>query len=78
MWGRAMPRSNAERIADRLIGVVRPLLVQLLDESPPDVLADDEDLSPAEQARLDAWIDRERQRQAKRPSVRSKGKRAAT
>jgi hypothetical protein len=61
-----------------LLRAARPLLVGLLDESSPDELgADDEELSAAEQARIDAWLERNQQRSAKHPKVRGGGRRVA-
>lgn len=71
-----MPRRESERIADRLLRAARPWLIGLLDES-PDALGADEELSAAEQAQIDAWLERNQQRSAKHPKVRGGGRRVA-
>lgn len=72
-----MPRRESERIADRLLRAARPWLIGLLDESSQDELGADEELSAAEQARIDSWLERNQQRSAKRPKVRGGGRRVA-
>lgn len=70
-----MSRPESERMADRLLRAARPWLVGLLDDFSPDELGVDEEISAAEQARIDAWVERDRQRRAESPKIRGGGRR---
>ena len=59
-----MPQRESERLADRMLAALRPILVQLLDSMPPDEGQTDESgLTEADQARIDRSVAKLRQRQ---------------
>lgn len=72
MTGSTMPRTEAEQLADAVLRGLRPLVVQLLEAALAEP-ADDDALTAADLARIDALVERRRQRllqsQAKPNSV---------
>ncbi len=59
-----MPQRESERLADRMLTALRPMVVQLLDSMPPDGGQTDESgLTEADHTRIDRSVAKLRQRQ---------------
>lgn len=59
-----MPQRESERLADRMLTALRPMVVQLLDSMPPDEGQTDESgLTEADHTRIERSVAKLRQRQ---------------